>query len=144
MRWTLILALAPLGTLVGVLSLFGLWRTWMEFVVWLVVGAAWVTVLHVRLDHRYFLHGFLTALIGGVSAVVVQALFATTYVANNPDVRSRFGSASVQHVRLSLMGTGLVVNLLFALVIGAALWLTIPKELRARKSMPRPPPPDST
>lgn len=131
-RWPIVGGLASLGLLVGVLSLFGLWPVWAEFLVWLVVGAAWVTVLHFRVHSRYFLHGFVTAFAGGMLAVLTQVAFMSMYVQNNESVRRDFGSVPTNEVRVVFFGTGLAICLVFGLVTGLALWLTIPREARAR------------
>lgn len=125
------LGLSTLGLLVGVLSLFGLWPQWAEFVVWLIVGAAWVTVLHLRIRDHFFWHGAATAFIGGMLGILTQVAFIGMYLQNNPAAAERMVGASESQARLIFLGSGIAISLAYAAVSGLAVWLTFPREVRA-------------
>ncbi len=75
----------------GVLSVLGLTRG-VEGWLWLALCIFCAGWMGTQLAERRFLHGFLTGLISGAVAPVIQALFFSTYVANNPE----FSQAAAQ------------------------------------------------
>jgi hypothetical protein len=84
MNWKLILSLSGFGLVMGILSLFGL-LSGIEGWVWLAIGVFCAGWMGTQLAERRFLHGFLVGLIGGGVAPVIQTIFFSTYVANNPE-----------------------------------------------------------
>ena len=84
MNWKLILSLSGFGLLMGILSVLGLVSK-VEGWLWLAIGIFCAGWMGTQLAERRFLHGFLTGLIGGAVAPAIQALFFSTYVANNPE-----------------------------------------------------------
>lgn len=84
MNWKLILSLSGFGVLMGVISVLGFTQG-IEGWLWLAIGIFCAGWMGTKLAGRRFLHGFLTGLIGGAVAPVIQAMFFSTYVANNPE-----------------------------------------------------------
>ncbi|MGH9778755.1 MAG: hypothetical protein ACRD5I_10135 [Candidatus Acidiferrales bacterium] len=91
MNWKLILSLSGFGVLMGVLSVLGLVSR-VEGWLWLAIGVFCAGWMGTQLPERRFWHGFLVGLIGGGAAPAIQALFFSTYVANNPE----FNQAAAQ------------------------------------------------
>jgi hypothetical protein len=85
MNWRLISTLSLVGFLIGMASVFGVMngREWMA---WLCLGgySAWTFARRVR--EELFLHGFYLGILAGVLSSVVQALFVSTYLRNNPQM----------------------------------------------------------
>ena len=90
MNWKLILSLSGFGVLMGVLSVLGFTQG-VEGWLWLALGIFCAGWMGTKLAERRFLHGFLTGLIGGAVAPVIQAVFFSTYVANNPEFMDAVG-----------------------------------------------------
>ncbi|MGH9787840.1 MAG: hypothetical protein ACRD4U_03945 [Candidatus Acidiferrales bacterium] len=90
MNWKLIVSLSGFGVVMGVLSVLGLSQG-IEGWLWLALCIFCAGWMGTQLAERRFLHGFLTGLIGGAVAPVIQALFFSTYVANNPEFMQAAG-----------------------------------------------------
>jgi len=84
MNIRLILMLSLLGLVVGILSVVGVIRAGVESVVWLAIALIYGAVLARRAPGKFFLHGFLTGLIAGALAPLVQAAFLGQYLSHNP------------------------------------------------------------
>ena len=83
MNWRLILFLSLLGIVLGIASVFG-FTSGREWLAWLIIGvySAWKFARRSR--EELFLHGFYLGIFIGSFSSVIQALFVTTYLANNP------------------------------------------------------------
>lgn len=123
MSWVLILALADLGLLMGVASVFGLTRG-IEGALWLVIGIACSVVLGRKAPSRHFLHGFLVGLIGGALSPLVQATLFPTYAANNPEAMEQMAAIpGGVSPRLFFALLSPVIGLLSGLLLGALSWI---------------------
>ncbi len=91
MNWKLILSLSGFGVIMGALSVLG-WTRGVEGWLWLAIGIFCAGWMGTQLAERRFLHGFLVGLIGGAVGPAIQAVFFSTYVANNPE----FSQAAAQ------------------------------------------------
>jgi hypothetical protein len=83
MNWRLILSLSLLGVIFGIASVFG-FTSGREWLAWLCIGifSAWRFARRSR--EELFLHGFYLGILTGFFSSVVQALFVSTYLVNNP------------------------------------------------------------
>jgi hypothetical protein len=82
MNWRLIISLSLLGIVLGIASVFG-FTSGREWLAWLVIGvySAWKFARRSR--EELFLHGFYLGIFIGIFSSVIQALFVSTYLANN-------------------------------------------------------------
>jgi hypothetical protein len=83
MNWRLILSLSLLGIVFGIASVFG-FTSGREWLAWFIIGvySAWKFARRSR--EELFLHGFYLGIFIGCFSSVIQALFISTYLANNP------------------------------------------------------------
>jgi hypothetical protein len=91
MNWKLILSLSGFGVIMGALSVLG-WTRGVEGWLWLAIGIFCAGWMGTQLAERRFLHGFLVGLIGGAASSLIQTIFFSTYLANNPE----FSQAAAQ------------------------------------------------
>jgi hypothetical protein len=123
MNWKLISLLSGFGVLMGVASVLGFTKG-LEGLLWLVIAAVCVCLVAWRAPGRWFLHGFCVGLIGGAVAPVIQVLFFSSYMANNPDLATRFaeipGGMEARYFFLMLTPA---IGLLSGLVLGFVCWL---------------------
>jgi hypothetical protein len=83
MNWRLILSLSLLGIVLGIASVFG-FTSGREWLAWLCIGAYSAWKFATRSREELFLHGFYLGILTGCFSSVVQALFISTFLANNP------------------------------------------------------------
>lgn len=132
MNWKKILLVAPLGLIMGLLSLFGLTRG-IEPFLWLLIalGSAWW--LTKTVPTRMFLHGLLAGLLMGFGNSVMQSLFLDSYLASNPESAEGFqqipGGFSP---RLFVLLAGAIVGTVYGLFLGLVTLLAV--RLRRRSS----------
>jgi hypothetical protein len=83
MNWRLIVTLSLLGIVFGISSVFG-FTAGCEWLAWLCIGvySAWRFTRQSR--EELFLHGFYLGILAGFFSSIVQALFISAYLANNP------------------------------------------------------------
>ena len=83
MNWRLIISLSLLGVAFGIASVFG-FTSGREWLAWLCIGtySAWRFARRSR--EEFFLHGFYLGILAGFFSSIIQALFVSTYLANNP------------------------------------------------------------
>lgn len=84
MNWKLILPLSGFGVLMGALSVLG-YTQGIEGWLWLAISVFCAGWMGTQLAERRFRHGFLVGLIAAAVASAIQALFFSTYLANNPE-----------------------------------------------------------
>jgi hypothetical protein len=83
MNWRLILSLSLLGIVFGIASVFG-FTSGREWLAWLCIGVYAGWKFSRRSRDELFLHGFYLGILTGCFSSVIQALFVSTYLANNP------------------------------------------------------------
>ena len=85
LNWRAILATAPLGLLFGVLTVMGVIpdAAGTQRLALVFLGVLGVAV-GLRVPDRPFLHGLVAGFVAGLIAIEIQAIFLTTYFANNP------------------------------------------------------------
>jgi hypothetical protein len=83
MNWRLIISLSILGIIFGIASVFG-FTSGREWLAWLCIGvySAWRFTRQSR--EELFLHGFYLGILAGFFSSIIQALFVSTYLTNNP------------------------------------------------------------
>lgn len=83
MNWRLILSLSLFGFPMGAASVFGLTKSY-EWLMWLCIGLYCAWKFAQKVNDDFFLHGFYLGILDGVFSSAIQALFMSTYLANNP------------------------------------------------------------
>ena len=125
MNWRLILSLSLLGIVLGIASVFG-FTSGREWLAWLCIGAYSAWKFATRSREELFLHGFYLGILTGCFSSVVQALFISTFLANNPRMVEALNAlphdlhpAAVIHIMGPIIGTvsGVVFGVL-AVIIG--------------------------
>jgi hypothetical protein len=123
MNWKLIGLLSGFGVLMGVTSVLGFTKG-MEGLLWLAIAVICVFLIVWRAPIRFFLHGIFVGLIGGAVAPVIQFLFFSTYLANNPELATKFAEipGGMEPSYFVLMLTP-IIGVISGLVLGVACWL---------------------
>ena len=83
MNWRLILSLSLLGIALGIASVFG-FTSGREWLAWLFIGVYSAWKFSTRSHEELFLHGFYLGILVGCFSSVIQAIFISPYLANNP------------------------------------------------------------
>ncbi|MCX6145523.1 MAG: hypothetical protein NTZ35_20135 [Ignavibacteriales bacterium] len=83
MNWRLIISLSLLGIIFGIASVFG-FTSGREWLAWLCIGIFSAWRFSRRSREELFLHGFYLGILTGFFSSIIQALFVSTYLANNP------------------------------------------------------------
>jgi hypothetical protein len=83
MNWRLILSLSLFGIIFSIASVFG-FTSGREWLAWLLIGVYSGWKFARRSHEDLFLHGFYLGILAGCFSSVVQALFVSAYLANNP------------------------------------------------------------
>ena len=123
MNWKLIGLLSGFGVLMGVASVLGFTKG-LEGLLWPVIGGICVLLVVWRAPGRLFLHGFCVGLIGGAVAPVIQVLLFSTYMANNPELATRFAEFPVgMEARYFFLMLSPVIGLVSGLLLGFVCWL---------------------
>jgi hypothetical protein len=128
MNWRLIISLSLLGIVFGVASVFG-FTSGLEWFTWLCIGvySAWKFARRSR--DELFLHGFYLGILAGCFSSIIQALFISSYLANNPRMVEALDAlphglhpAAVVLIMGPIIGTvsGVVFGVL-ALIVGKLL-----------------------
>ncbi len=89
MNRKLIASLSIFGLLMGFASVLGLTKG-IEWLLWLIIGifsAVWISR---KVSSRRFLHGFLVGIFAGLFSPLIQFLFFSTYLLNNPEFAEKF------------------------------------------------------
>lgn len=118
MNWKMILALALLGLIMGIASLFG-WTQNIELVLWIIIAAVAAFPLATNKAGKPFLHGLLAGLLMGVCNSLIQFGFFEMYLANNPAAGEQFskipGGISA---RFFVVLVGPAVGLMYGVFMG--------------------------
>ncbi|MEK6756166.1 MAG: hypothetical protein AABZ02_08455 [Bacteroidota bacterium] len=83
MNWKLISLLSLFSIAMGSASVLGLTQNY-EWLMWLVIGVLCAWIFARRVADDFFLHGFYLGILDGVFNALIQAMFFSTYLANNP------------------------------------------------------------
>lgn len=123
MNYRILALLAPLGLLMGVLSLFGYTQN-IEFFLWVLFTFISAAALSKQAKNRLFLHGLLVGFLWGVLNAGTQALFVDLYLANNPKSAAAFAVVEAMSTVSIILLTGPTVGLFAGLVLGVLALLT--------------------
>jgi hypothetical protein len=123
MNWKLVISLSAFGVVMGLASFFGVTKGF-EPLIWPIIGIFCALWIARKAGQKYFLHGFFTGVIGGASAPLLQALFFSTYIANNPraaeDLKQLPAGFSAQTFFFILVP---IIALISGLMLGLLSWV---------------------
>ena len=85
MNWIVILGFSLIGVVMGFASVTGI-PTLVQWPMWVAVGGFFAYWLAKNLPSKQPLHGFLIGLIAGLITPIIQTVFFSTYIDNNPQV----------------------------------------------------------
>jgi len=90
MNWRLFALLAPIGPVMGLLTVAGLIPQGIDRYIWAVVmtGSAWL--VGTRASAKPLLNGAATGFWNGATSTAIQAVCRETLLANNPWIREHF------------------------------------------------------
>jgi uncharacterized membrane protein YvlD (DUF360 family) len=135
MNWKLIGALSGFGVLMGVASVLGFTKG-LEGLLWLVIAGVCVWLVVGRVPGRWFLHGFYVGLVGGAVAPILQVLFFSTYMANNPDLATKFAEIpGGMEPRMFFLVLTPGIALVSGLVLGLLCWLVAKLARKSRAAV---------
>lgn len=107
------------GAFIGFGSLWGLWPSIVEFLIWTAAGALlWTPLLLRRRVANPILTGALGGLASGLGAGGFQSLFLRTYAANHPELGLTVDAAT----RALFLTSALAIGLAWGALFGGVAW----------------------
>ena len=139
MNWRLIWTLSiVVGLASGVVSLVGIQSAVLAWALLLGVGFACGIILVLKTPGRHFGHGFWTGFFSQVMETVLTAVFAGTFVANNPEFAQLLSQFPVPvNARAMLLVIAPFAGLFNGILFGLFTWI-VSKILGPDKSAPAP------
>lgn len=122
MNWLLVLLLSGFGILMGILSVSGMTKK-MEPFFWLVFGFFTAFMISRNVSEKAFWHGLLVGIFWGVLRALVQSIFFTAYLKNNPSYREKYEKNKFFAFRYYILIVGPIVGIITGSVIGGLAWL---------------------
>ena len=135
MNWRLILSLSLLGIVLGIASEFG-FTSGREWLAWLCIGiySAWRFARRSR--EELFLHGFYLGILAVFFSSIIQALFISTYLGNNPRMVEALNALPQGlHPAAVVLIMGPIIGTVSGVAFGA-LAVVVGKLVRPRPSAP--------
>jgi hypothetical protein len=122
-KWIGILTVA--GALFTLVTVFGLVPEGaMQYVVSAIVSIGFAIILAKNTSGKFFRNGLMLGLVSGVAATLVQMLFFTTMLENNPKMSERFDQMPNNMNPVVAMAMFAPIGILFsALLMGLFTWV---------------------
>ena len=120
MNWKLIIILSLFGLALGVASVFTLTPV-TEFVFWVAVTVVTAILIAKYAGGKFFLHGFLVAIVNTFWVTLSQVLLFYTYVTSHPEYLQMVATlppALADHPRRLILYRAPVVALISGLFVG--------------------------
>jgi hypothetical protein len=125
MNWKLIFLLSLFGVALGIASVFTL-SPIVEFVLW-IAATLIIAVLIAKYAHgKYFLHGFIVAVINTFWVTLAQAGLFYTYIASHPEylqMLEKLPPALAEHPRRLIVYRSPVIAIISGLFVGLLSWI---------------------
>jgi len=125
MNWKLIILLSLLGVVSAVLSVYLLAPT-AEFFVWIGVTLASALLIGRYAARRWFLHGFVLAMVNAFWVTVTQVALFHTYVATHPEylrMTETLPDVLAAHPRRLVLYRAPIIAVLSGMVTGLFAWI---------------------
>jgi hypothetical protein len=121
--WARLVALGCVGLVMGVLSIYAVFPTPLEFALWSVIALfLWAPLLARWAPQRPLVAGLVVGLVSGITTGGVQAAFQRIYLEHWPAVATQFAGWSFGMVALYFLGFALVAGAATGLVAGLVAW----------------------
>ncbi|TRZ76695.1 MAG: hypothetical protein D4R97_00390 [Bacteroidetes bacterium] len=118
MKWKLIFLLSLFGLAMAFATVFWI-PTMIEPAFWLAIFIICAYLIAKNCTNRYFLYGFLVALVNCVWITGIHLFYHNTYMANHPDMVRMMADMPMPNHPLRMMAlTGPVFGILSGLVLG--------------------------
>jgi hypothetical protein len=139
MNWKLIWTISVIvGLGSGAISLVGIQSAVLAWAVLLSAGFACGIILVLKTPGRHFAHGFWTGFFSQVIETVLTAIFAGSFIANNPEFARMLSQFPVPvNARALLLGIAPFAGALNGLMFGIFTWI-VSKILGPDKTAPAP------
>ena len=135
MNWKAILALSAFGALMGTVSVFG-YTQGIELSLWIIIAIISALILVQRVIQRLFLHSLSVGILDGIWVGIIQSLFFTTYMRNNPQMNEGFKEGAFQLTPEFVLLSSPVIGLVYGLFVGLVTWIVSKLLRRANASGP--------
>jgi uncharacterized membrane protein len=112
-KWKLIIQLSVFGLIMAFASV-SLISTKMEPPFWLMAFIFSAFVIAKVAPGKYFLHGFLVAMVNSIWITLVHLYFYNSYAANHQDIMPMYGA----HPRRMMLLLGPVFGVMFGIILG--------------------------
>lgn len=125
MNWKLIFLLSLFGLALGVASIFTLSPV-VEFVLWVGVSVITAILIAKFANSKYFLHGFLVAVVNTFWVTIAQVAMFYTYIVSHPEyleMVEKLPPALAEHPRRLLIYRSPVVAIISGLFVGLLSWI---------------------
>ncbi|HLT24889.1 MAG TPA: hypothetical protein VK004_07175 [Ignavibacteria bacterium] len=125
MNWKTILTLSLLGAIMGLLSVYGISKGYIEFALWMVIALISALTIERTTQKQLVTHGFLVGFLDGLFHGIVVAIFADTYFMNRPEVLEQYMQMG-EGIPLSLYPViaSVLTGIVYGLFIGLIVYLT--------------------
>lgn len=118
MNWKLIFQLSLFGLVMAITTVFWISST-IEPAFWLVIFLVCAYVIAKRAPGKYFLHGFMVAMVNCVWITSAHAALFSIYIANHPEMAEMSAKMPLpEYPRLMVIMTGPVFGAVSGLLLG--------------------------
>jgi hypothetical protein len=119
MKWNIVFLLSLAGAAMGIASLYGL-TAHIEMEEWIVIALFTAYILSKQTTHKLFLHGVFIGIISGLAFSIIQTLFFSMYLKNNPSAATTFNTIfSDSDPKIFIVLTSPVIGGVYGVIIGA-------------------------
>lgn len=123
MNWKLIFTLSLFGLAMAIATVYWIPGN-IEFAFWLPIFIICAFVIAKNCNDKYFLHGFLVALLNCFWVTAAHILLYNTYIANHAQEAEMMGKMPYNtHPRLMMMAVGPFFGIIFGLILGLFAWI---------------------
>lgn|SRR5690606_5864660 len=125
MNWKTILTLSLLGAIMGLLSVYGISKGYIEFALWMIIALISALTIERTTQKQLVTHGFIVGFLDGLFHGIVVSIFATTYFMNRPEVLEQYSQMGEGiPLRLYPVIASVLTGIVYGLFIGLIVYLT--------------------
>ena len=125
MNWKTILGLSIFGIIMGLLSVYGISKGFIEFGLWMVIAVISALAIERTTQKQLVTHGFLVGFFDGLFHGIVVSIMSTTYFMNRPEVLEQYMQmGEAIPVRFYPIIASVLTGIVYGLFIGLIVYLT--------------------
>lgn len=125
MNWKTILSLSIFGIIMGLLSVYGISKGFIEFALWMVIAVISALAIERTTRDKLVTHGFLVGFLDGLFHGIVVSILADTYFMNRPEVLELYMQmGETIPVRFFPIIASVLTGIVYGLFIGLIVYLT--------------------